>query len=460
MKIKKINNNKTLIFFLFAHVVVWTLIPSVSNTNLPLDTIEALAWGSNLDWGYSNHPPFSAWMVEIFYQIFGNQDWAYYFLSQLFVITAFFIIFKFSEDFFRNKIFSLISVLLLEGIYFYNFTTPEFNVNVCQLPFWSLTVYYCWKGIKQNDITSWLLLGLFAACGVLSKYLFVYLLVAIDIFFIYLIKKKKFNSKCLISLISFFAILTPHFVWLADSNYATFSYAFKRTGLEQIQFLDHIYNPIIFLGKQFGILIPFFLMFLFAVSKFKPKFNFKDKKFLFLLIINIVPILLMLLTSLLTGTKLRTMWMTPFYLFMGVFFVYIFQKTFILHRLKYFFSIFLILFIFSPATYLYISMTQNDKRTDYPGKKISQTVQEKWENNFSNKIDIVGGNEWHAGNLSYHLKSRPKWDNIFETGKVASPNNNQDGFVLIGEDDILSKICNGVFFKIEGQGICMIGKKK
>ena len=460
MRIKKINNNKTLIFFLFAHVIVWTLVPSISNTNLPLDTIEALAWGSNLDWGYSKHPPFSAWSVEIFYRIFGNQDWAYYFLSQLFVITAFFVIFKFSEDFFKNKIFSLISVLLLEGIYFYNFTTPEFNVNVCQLPFWSLTVYYCWKGIKQNDITSWLLLGLFAACGVLSKYLFVYLLVAIDIFFIYLIKKKKFNSKCLISLISFFAILTPHFVWLADSNYATFSYAFKRTGLEQIQFLDHIYNPIIFLGKQFGILIPFFLMFLFAVSKFKPKFNFKDKKFLFLLIINIVPILLMLLTSLLTGTKLRTMWMTPFYLFMGVFFVYIFQKTFILHRLKYFFSIFLILFIFSPATYLYISMTQNDKRTDYPGKKISQTVQEKWENNFSNKIDIVGGNEWHAGNLSYHLKSRPKWDNIFETGKVASPNNNQDGFVLIGEDDILSKICNGVFFKIEGQGICMIGKKK
>ena len=460
MKIKKINNNKTLIFFLFAHVIVWTLVPSISNINLPLDTIEALAWGSNLDWGYSKHPPFSAWSVEIFYRIFGNQDWAYYFLSQLFVITAFFVIFKFSEDFFKNKIFSLISVLLLEGIYFYNFTTPEFNVNVCQLPFWSLTVYYCWRGIKQNDIASWLLFGLFAAFGVLSKYLFVYLLVAIDIFFIYLIKKRKFNSKCLISLISFFVILVPHFVWLVDSNYVTFSYAFKRTGLEQVQFFDHIYNPIIFLGKQFGILIPFFLMFLFAVSKFKPKFNFKDKKFLFLLIINIVPILLMLLTSLLTGTKLRTMWMTPFYLFMGVFFVYIFQKTFILHRLKYFFLIFLILFIFSPATYLYISMIQNDKRTDYPGKKISQIVQEKWENNFSNKIGIVGGNEWHAGNLSYHLKSRPKWDNIFVTGKVASSENNEDGFVLIGEADILSEICNEIFFEIEGQGICMIGVKK
>ena len=116
MKVQKINNNKTLIFFLLAHIIVWTLVPSISNTNLPLDTIEALAWGGNLDWGYSKHPPLSAWSVEVFYRIFGNQDWAYYFLSQLFVITAFFVIFKFSEDFFKDKIFSLISVLLLEGI--------------------------------------------------------------------------------------------------------------------------------------------------------------------------------------------------------------------------------------------------------------------------------------------------------------------------------------------------------
>ena len=145
-----------------------------------------------------------------------------------------------------------------------------------QLPFWALTVYYCWKGIKQNDVTSWLLFGLFAALGILSKYLFIYLLIAIDIFFIYLLIKKKFTYKCFISLISFLIILIPHIIWLADNNFVTFSYAFKRTGLEQTQFLDHIFNPLIFLGKQLGILIPFFLMFLFTLSKFKLKFNLKD----------------------------------------------------------------------------------------------------------------------------------------------------------------------------------------
>ena len=152
--------------------------------------------------------------------------------------------------------------------------------------------------------------------------------------------------------------------------------------------------------------------------------------------------------------------MAPFYLFSGVLFVYIFQTKIILNKIKHFFLIFLILFIFSPTAYLYVSITQINKRTDYPGKRISQLVQEKWDNNFSNKIGVVGGDEWHGGNLSYHIKSRPKWDNILETNKINKLKNKKDGFVLIGDADILSKICTQIFFEVEKQGVCMIGIKK
>ena len=253
MKVEKININKAIIFFLFAHLIIWTLVPSISNTNLPLDTIEALAWGNNLEWGYSKHPPISAWITELIYQTFQNRDWAYYLLSQIFVISSFFIIFKFSEDFFNNRILCLISVLLLEGIYFYNFTTPEFNVNVCQLPFWALSVYYCWKGINRNDTTSWLLFGLFAALGILSKYLFIYLLVAIDTYFVYLVIKKKFKYKCLISLISFFLVISLHLVWLVENDYTTITYAIHRTEIQNLNFLEsHLANPLMFLVKQIG----------------------------------------------------------------------------------------------------------------------------------------------------------------------------------------------------------------
>jgi len=437
--------------------MVWTLVPTLSNINLPLDTIEALAWGSNLDWGFNKHPPLSAFAVEIFYQIFGNQDWAYYFLSQIFVVSTFFIIWIFSKEFFQNQIHRLIAVLLLEGVYFYNFTTPEFNVNVCQLPFYALSVLYAWKGFENNKTLDWLLFGLFAALGILSKYLFIYLLAAMDIFFCYMIIRKKANFKSLISLIPFFLILFPHLIWLTENDYITITYGLQRTGTGDQNFLDHFLHPLIFLAKQFGILIPLFVMFLFLSLKFKIKLNFKDRKLLFLLSITIVPIILIFLTSLIIGVKIRTMWMTPFYLFFGVLFVYLFQKRINLKKINKFFTVFLFLFIFSPAVYLYVSISETNKRTDYPGKEIARLVQNKWDKNFRNEIKIVIGDEWSAGNLSYHLNSRPIWMNDLKN--KASTIKSDEGVIYIGNPQILKEVCPGVFGIIKPVGYCMIGQK-
>jgi hypothetical protein len=457
------NTSKIFFTFLFAHLAIWTLVPTLANQNLPLDTIEALAWGNNLDWGYSKHPPLSAFFPELFFRVFGSRDWAYYLLSQLFVISSFIIVWRFSFDFFKNRIHCLISILLLEGICFYNFTSPEFNVNVCQLPFWALTVYFCWKGLKQNDITSWLFFGLFAGLGILSKYIFIYLLIALDVLLIYLIIKKEINFKCFVSLISFFGILLPHLIWLVENKYTTISYALFRsfndplTGLGGPIFLDYIFYPIIFLLKQIGILLPFFIMFFFIVTKYKTKINYKDKKFLFLLSITVLPIVLMFITSVVTASRIRTMGMAPFYLFIGVFFVYIFQTKIKLEKLKNFFSTFLFLFVFFPVFYLLISFSQNDERTDYPGKKISQIVQTQWKNNFSNEIEIVVGygwiDGWYAQNLSYHLKSRPKWKN-----KLINYSEEKGIIRIKGINEIDD--CSGILYKIEPfNDICMLGKK-
>ena len=423
MLVNKKNIQNLFYIFVITHLFLWTLVPSITNNNLPLDTIEALAWGSNIDWGFNKHPPASAFFLEIFYQIFGAQDWAYYLLSQIFVVSTFVIVFKFSEELFKNKTLSLISVILLEGIYFYNFTTPEFNVNVCQLPFWSLCVYYSWKLFDNQKVIfqDCVLLGIFAAIGILSKYLFIYLLLAIVLFFFYTIfikKFKKFNFKYLISLEVFIILLVPHLIWLANNNYITITYGLARTGLENPSLLDYIIYPLIYLGKQVGILIPFLIMSFFLIKKFKFKISIKDKKLLFLLFINLIPIGLMFLTSMLMGSKIRTMWMTPFYLFFGVLVVYIFQSQINLKKLNSFISAFSILFVLSLFSYAYISITKTDKRTDYPGKKIAIKTQYEWSQDHMEPINIVLGDEWHAGNLSYHLKTRPVWGGLITENKL------------------------------------------
>ncbi len=423
MTINNKNINNVFYIFVTAHLIFWTLIPSITNHNLPLDTIEALAWGSNLDWGFNKHPPMSAFFPEVLYQIFGPQDWVYYLLSQIFVIISFYYVFKFSNEIFNNKLLGLISVLLIEAIYFYNFTTPEFNVNVCQLPFWSLTVYYSWKIYNSKEIKflDCFLVGLFAAFGFLSKYLFLYLLVSIDLLFIYLIfltKERKFDFKYLISLEVFLVILVPHLIWLNNNEFITITYGLTRTGLEQSSFIDHIKFPIIFLLKQVGILIPFLILSWLLVKKIRLNFKFKDKKLIFLLAINILPIFLMFLTSLITGSKIRTMWMTPFYLFFGTLTVYLFQAQINLKKLKPFMIGFIFFFFLSPGLYAYVSILNDNKRTDYMGKEIAIKTQYAWDQQFDTSINVVLGDEWSAGNLSYHLKSRPVWEGFVEREKL------------------------------------------
>jgi len=417
------NINNIYYIFITSHLIFWTFIPSITNQNLPLDTIEALAWGSNLDWGFNKHPPMSAFFPEVFFQIFGSQDWIYYLLSQIFVLTSFYYVFKFSKEFFNNDLLGLISILLIEAIYFYNFTTPEFNVNVCQLPFWSLTVYFSWKIYNGKEVrfTDCFLVGLFAAFGFLSKYLFIYLLASIDLLFVYLIfikKDRKFDFKYLITLEVFLIVLVPHLIWLNNNEFITITYGLARTGLEQSILIDHIKFPLIFLIKQVGLLIPFLILVWLLIKKIKFKFDFKDKRLLFLLAINILPILLMFLTSVVTGSKIRTMWMTPFYLFFGTLFIYVFQSQINIKKLKPFMIGFIFLFFLSPILYAYVSISKDDKRTDYPGKEIAIKTQYAWDQLFKSKINVVYGNEWNAGNLSYHLKSRPVWEGIVDRKKL------------------------------------------
>ena len=98
----------------------------------------------------------------------------------------------------------------------------------------------------------------------------------------------------------------------------------------------------------------------------------------------------------------------------------------------------------------------NDNREDLY-ISVSRLVQNKWDDNFVNEIKIVVGDEWSAGNLSYHLKSRPKWFNILN--EKTSDITDEQGVIYTGNPKVLKEICPGVFGEIRPVGYCMIGKR-
>ena len=149
--------------------------------------------------------------------------------------------------------------------------------------------------------------------------------------------------------------------------------------------------------------------------------------------------------------------MSTFDLFFGILFFYYVKELVTLDNIKKFLYAFCFLFLLSPISYFYISISNDYKRTDFPGKEISRLVQNKWDDNFINEIKIVVGDEWYAGNLSYHIYSRPIWINDLKN-KTSNITEDQ-GVIYTGNPKILKKICPGVFGTIRPVGYCMIGKK-
>ena len=97
--------------------------------------------------------------------------------------------------------------------------------------------------------------------GFLTKYLFIYLILTVKVIFIlHLIKKKNFKIRFLIPGIVFTLILIPHLIWLFQNDFATITYALNRTGIEDSNLINHLYNPFLFLIKQIGILVHIIIM--------------------------------------------------------------------------------------------------------------------------------------------------------------------------------------------------------
>ncbi len=398
------------IFYLLClyHLIIWTLVPYFSNKNLPLDVIEALAWGQDFELGYIKHPPLSAWIPGLLYKIFGNKDWIYYLLSQVFIIISFIFLWKFSSFFLKKKFQILLSILTIEGIAFYTFETPQFNVNICQIPLWIGTIYFFFRSIKNNKISDWIFLGIFSALGFLTKYIFVYLLISLFCYLIFItIKKNKINLNFFYTLLIFFLIVTPHLQWLVKNDFTTIYYAFKRGGLNQFNIYNHFLNPLKFLINQIVILIPFLLLIYFLIKKIKIKLPQNNEKFIFLFFSFLLPFFLILITTIITGSRIRTMWMIPFYFLIGVFFIFLYEDQINLKKLKNFNILLIIFLIISPSLYSLRSI-YFDSKTGYEGKIVASQIEKEWKNFSKDKISNVGFSEWYAGNLSYHLSNKPK----------------------------------------------------
>jgi hypothetical protein len=115
---------------------------------------------------------------------------------------------------------------------FFNFHALKFNVNTVLMPAWAATTLWFLRSYKTHSPVYAALAGVAAAACMLGKYWSVFLLAGLAV--AALIDKRRagyFRSAApWLTGVAGLAVLAPHLVWLAQNDFAPFSYAVTLHG--------------------------------------------------------------------------------------------------------------------------------------------------------------------------------------------------------------------------------------
>jgi Dolichyl-phosphate-mannose-protein mannosyltransferase len=403
-------------FAVFAalHAAVWTALPSVLYQNLPLDLIEALTYGREWQLGYDKLPPLPWWVVEVVYRLFGS-DVAFYALAEIVVLCAFALVFATARPL-VGALGALVSVLVIDGLHYFNYTAPKFNHDVIQLPFWALAGFAFRAGLRHGRIVDWLLLGFALGMALWAKYFMVVLAAPLALFL--LIDRDARRALATpgpwLAAVVALVVMAPHLVWLVRNDFLPFAYASARAVPSHGVF-DHVVHPLVFAASQIATLIPALLI---AAPLRWPrpapadaKVDAFDRRIVTLLAFG--PAATLIALSLVSGRGLVAMWGYPLWLFLGLWIVMTLGAAIDRPRLARIVGVWAVVFLGLCAVFIadYTVMPRIKDRyraAFFPGDRLAAEIAQRFRAATGAPLRYVVASMWVGGNVAQYSAERPR----------------------------------------------------
>ncbi len=403
--------------FCLLHFLVWVIIPTISQPNACLDTIEMIYWGHEWQLGYSKHPPLPAWIAEGCAVLFGSVEWPFHVISQLMILACFWSVWVVTAPTLGARV-ALMAVVVLEGCYYYQFTTTEFNNNSLSRVNWALTIAFLYLAFSSGRLRYWALCGLTLGLGMLSKYDTAFLALTMVLFsMIHPQGRAAWRTPgpflaVGISLICF----GPHLYWLITNDFPTIRYVQSRSTGEESKWIDRLTNPAKFVGAQLaaiGLTLGLMIPSLGWRWRRQPGTPFNQSFGRdFILFFSLVPIALIFLIGVTTGVKMKSLWGSPLFTFIGAAMFCLFQYR---EDAK---TVWRVVKLSAGACLLVAAvliwhdmvlpvMRNAPLRICFPGQELAAQVDRICKAELGGPAPIVGGNRWLAGNVAFYSPSRP-----------------------------------------------------
>jgi hypothetical protein len=219
-------------------------------------------WSRSLAWGYFDHPPMIAWLIFLSRNLFGETTLG----VRAAVITCAFLASVFSY-LVAKKYVAKTSSLLLWAIL--SNTVILFCVgSILATPdiplvfFWSLSLLLGYKAVFESSSASWMMLGLAAGLGFLSKYTFALFPLSLVVFLAFSREQRFWFGRWQPYAAAGIAFLVfmPNLVWNQQHNWQTIFFQGSHGVNTHISLHFDTFGD--FIGGQLGVLsiFPFVLL--------------------------------------------------------------------------------------------------------------------------------------------------------------------------------------------------------
>ena len=274
---------RLLILIIFFCILIRCIAVINSPLELSPDEAQYWLWSQNLNWGYFSKPPLIAWLINLSNLIFGDYDFAVRIFSPILHGITALVIFYLSKEIIPNSISHFLSSLIWLTLPIVGVGSFLMSTDTPLILLWTISLLLIVRAYKAENITNWVIAGLFSGIGIYAKYAAIFLPLGLILFFLFRINKNsKFDlSHLALFIFSFIIISIPNIIWNIFNNFHTINHLSSNAVIDTPSY--SILGSIIFLLSQIIVMGPI-IFFIFCISLL----NFKNLNNIFGLILYFI----------------------------------------------------------------------------------------------------------------------------------------------------------------------------